>query len=419
MQDEAIDNIVASLREALVCIFHYKLESEYSPECMGGFIKQLIQEKENEKVRLSTSNNDAAKQEPEKNCNSATVVPNPSEDCITTLTSPYLCNRNALVFILSNMDAISLRVFLSENSEDHEVLIYDIFNVLKLSKNPAKLVLNAIQGFDPPLLEMGDKHLESPGVMRSCILLLEQLMKQSPEFEPQVKEEAMKLACDWKAKMRTPVQVLGFLQLISTYGLNSSFDTGELERHFESVSCINHAPELCQVFRLSDKRPNQTTSSSLCHWHQKNTSGLVINKKENDETKLIQSVNFAKLVLDAFQRCFYSNKRRVKPFVVKCFTILLEFLLKTSPQIQPHVKKIAANFAVDWAADNSKKPIEVYGLFRFLAVYKVAFAVDSKKLLVLLDCIFYRTEVPELVRLLGLSHIIPGMLSHFFFYVIL
>lgn len=426
MQDEAIDNIVASLREALVCIFYYKLESEYSPECMGRFIKQLLQEKEDEKVRLSASNNDAAKQEVEDNCNSATIVPDPAEDCSTRITSPFLCNRNALAFILSNIDAKSLRVFLSENSEDHEVLGYDIFNVLKLSKEPAKFVLNAIQEFDTPLLEMEDGHYASPGVMRSCILLLEQLMKQSPEIKPQVKEEALKLACDWRVKMRTPIQVLGFLHLITTYGLNSSFDTSELERHFESVSGINHAPELCQVFRFSDKRPNQTTISSLCHWHQKNTSGPEINEKENDGTKLIHSANFAKLVLDAIRSCYYSNcKRRMKSFVVKCLIILLEFLLKTSTQIQPHVKIKAAKFAVDWKGQlvnyNSKKPVlpvEVYGLFHLLAVYKVASAVDSIELFGLLDSIYQRRRVPELVRLLGLSHKISGTLSCLFFYVI-
>ncbi|KAK1360342.1 hypothetical protein POM88_044816 [Heracleum sosnowskyi] len=404
--DEAIDNIVASLREALVCISYHKLESEYSPECMGRFIKQLIQQKEDEKVRLSTSNNDAAKQEAEKYCKSATVVSDPAKNRITRLKAndPSLCYRNALAIILSNMDVISLRVFLNENSEDHELLGYDIFNVLTLSKEPAKFVLHAIQEYDPPLLEMRDEDYKSPVITRSCILLLEQLMKQSPEIDPHVKEDAMKLACDWRAKMRTPLQVLGFLQLISTYGLNSSFETSELERCFESVSCINHAPELCQVFRSSYKGQNQTTTLSICHWHQKNTSGLEINKN-----KLSNSVNFAKLVLDAIQRCYYSNRKRNLNAVVKeSFKILLEFLLKMSPQIQPHVEKKAAKFAVDWKAqllDNgSKKPEEVYALFNLLAVYKVASAVDSNELLGLLDSIYPRRTVPELVRLLGLSH---------------
>ncbi|WOH04506.1 hypothetical protein DCAR_0623915 [Daucus carota subsp. sativus] len=173
--------------------------------------------------------------------------------------NPFLCNRNALAFILSNMGAKSLQVFLSENSEDHELLGYDIFNFLKLLKDPAKLVLNTIKGFDTPLLER-DKYYESPVFMKSCILLLEQFMKQSPEIEPHVKEDAKKLACNWRVKMRTPVQVLGFLHLISAYGLILSFEVSELERHFEFVSCIKHAPELCQVFRFSDKRPNQTTN---------------------------------------------------------------------------------------------------------------------------------------------------------------
>ncbi|XP_074358945.1 uncharacterized protein LOC141698196 [Apium graveolens] len=427
-KDEAIDNIVASLREALVCIFYYKLESEYSPESMGRFIKQLLQEKEDkqltqekedEKVSLSASKNDAAKQEAENNCSLATIVLDPAEDCVTTLTSPFLCNRNALAFILSNMDALNLRVFLSENLEDHEVLSYDIFNVLKLSFEPAKLVLDAIQGLDPALSEMGDKNFESPGVMRSCILLLEQLMKQSPEIKPRVKEAAIKLACEWRAKMRAPVQVLGFLHLVSAYGLNSSFDASELKRHFESVSCINYAHELCQVFRPPDKRTNQTTSSSLCHWHQNSTSTLEINKKKNQETKLIYSANFPKLVLDAIRSCYYSNcNRRVKSFAVKCFIILLELLSKTSSQIQPHVKEKATKFAVDWKARlvnyNSKKPVlpvEVYGLFHLLAVYQVVSAVDSNELFALLDSIYQRRMVPKLVRLLGLSHRISDLVK--------
>lgn len=405
-----------------MCIFHYKLESEYPPECMDGFIKQLIQEKEDEKVRLSASNNSATKQEAEKNCKSLTVVPDPAEGCTTTLTSPFLCNRNALAFILSNMGAKSLQVFLSENSEDHELLGYDIFNFLKLLKDPAKLVLNTIKGFDTPLLER-DKYYESPVFMKSCILLLEQFMKQSPEIEPHVKEDAKKLACNWRVKMRTPVQVLGFLHLISAYGLILSFEVSELERHFEFVSCIKHAPELCQVFRFSDKRPNQTTSSSICDLHPKNTPGLEIDQKENDENKLIHSANYAKLVLDAIQSCYFSNCGNVKSVVAKCFIILLEQLLKMSPQIQPHVKEKAAKFAMDWktllVGYNNRKPAEVYGLFHLLAVYKVAPAVDSEELLGFLDCVYLRRTAPELVRHTGLSHRISGMLSLIFFYATL
>ena len=81
-QDKDIDNIVASLKEALVCISHYKLELEYSPECIEIFIQQLVQQKEDGKVCSSTSKNEADIQhEAEKNCKLAEVVPDPTETC--------------------------------------------------------------------------------------------------------------------------------------------------------------------------------------------------------------------------------------------------------------------------------------------------------------------------------------------------
>ncbi|WOH04507.1 hypothetical protein DCAR_0623916 [Daucus carota subsp. sativus] len=151
------------------------------------------------------------------------------------------------------MDGIRLLHFLNENSEDHELLGDDILIVLNSSMESAKFVLHAIKGIYAPHSELGDKNFDSLVTMKSCILLLEQLMKQSPKIKKEVEADAMKLASDWKAKMRTPLQVLGFLHLICTYNLNSGFEVSELQRHFESVSYLKHSHELCQVFRLSDK----------------------------------------------------------------------------------------------------------------------------------------------------------------------
>ncbi|KAK1353137.1 hypothetical protein POM88_004090 [Heracleum sosnowskyi] len=241
--------------------------------------------------------------------------------------SPILEFSNALVTILSDMDGISLLLFLSENPEYHELLGSDILNVLKLSRDPEKLVLHAIRA---PHLEMGGKNYESPVIMRSCILLFEQLMNLSPKIKQMVKENAMKLALDWKARMRTPLQVLGFLHLISTYGLDSRFEASELERHFESVSHIKHSPQLCQVSQSLDKMPNQTTTSRFCRWHQNDSSDLEMSKKEDNKTNFVHSAKLAKLVLEAIQSCYNFNrnrKRLVKSIVVKCFIVLLEKLL--------------------------------------------------------------------------------------------
>nr|XP_017255101.1 PREDICTED: chromosome partition protein Smc-like [Daucus carota subsp. sativus] len=419
-KEEAIDNIVVSLREALLCILCYKLDSECPPECIERFIKQLLQQKKDEKVKLSVSNNDAAMQGTDKNCNSATVLPDPSDDCNTQLKAscPILDSENALATVLSDMDGIRLLHFLNENSEDHELLGDDILFVLNSLMESAKFVLHAIKGIYAPHSEIGDKNFDSLVTMKSCILLLEQLMKQSPKIKKEVEADAMKLASDWKAKMRTPLQVLGFLHLICTYNLNSRFEVSELQRHFEYVSYLKHSHELCQVFRLSDKSLNQTKTSDSCHWHQKNSSGFNLSKKEDNNTGFMHSANLGKLVLDAICHCYYSNlkgKRILKPTVVKCFIILLEKLLTMSPQIQPHVRKRAAKFAVDWKVQlsdiTSKNSGEVFVLFHLLAVYKVASSVDSNELLGLLDSIYTRRRMPELIRLLGLGHKVPDFVE--------
>nr|XP_017258454.1 PREDICTED: uncharacterized protein LOC108227686 [Daucus carota subsp. sativus] len=419
-KEEAIDNIVVSLREALLCILCYKLDSECPPECIERFIKQLLQQKKDEKVKLSVSNNDAAMQGADKNCNSATVLPDPSDDCNTQLKAscPILDSESALATVLSDMDGIRLLHFLNENSEDHELLGDDILIVLNSSMESAKFVLHAIKGIYAPHSELGDKNFDSLVTMKSCILLLEQLMKQSPKIKKEVEADAMKLASDWKAKMRTPLQVLGFLHLICTYNLNSRFEVSELQRHFESVSYLKHSHELCQVFRLSDKSLNQTKTSDSCHWHQKNSSGFNLSKKEDNNTGFMHSANLGKLVLDAICNCYYSNlkgKRILEPTVVKCFIILLEKLLTMSPQIQPHVRKRAAKFAVDWKVQlsdiTSKNSGEVFVLFHLLAVYKVASSVDSNELLGLLDSIYTRRRMPELIRLLGLGHKVPDFVE--------
>lgn len=70
---------MASLQEALACIFRYNLEAEYPPECIEISIQQLVQQKEDDKVRLSASNNYAEQQDAEINCKLNKSSPGPTE----------------------------------------------------------------------------------------------------------------------------------------------------------------------------------------------------------------------------------------------------------------------------------------------------------------------------------------------------
>jgi len=64
---------------------------------------------------------------------------------------------------------------------------------LQVFSDPVVLVLNAIERFCPPHLKKGDLEFEASVVIRSCILLLEKLMKISPEIRPRQKKKQWKL----------------------------------------------------------------------------------------------------------------------------------------------------------------------------------------------------------------------------------
>ncbi|KAF8038883.1 hypothetical protein BT93_B1435 [Corymbia citriodora subsp. variegata] len=69
-------------------------------------------------------------------------------------------------------------------------------------------------------------------VMRSHIVLLEQLMRISPSITHEVKEGAMKLAREWKAKLpgkpESGLEVLAFQNFLAAYNLLSLFNDAPL-----------------------------------------------------------------------------------------------------------------------------------------------------------------------------------------------
>ncbi|WCJ43244.1 Frigida-like protein [Euphorbia peplus] len=155
------------------------------------------------------------------------------------------------------MDAKALQIFLNEHCEEYDSMRNDVLTALSFSSDPAKLVLDAMQGFYPPHLKKGDKEFEKDVIRKSCILLLEQLLKVSVVISPPVKQEAMKLAFVWITKMKADaehsLEVLGFLQLLASYGLASAFDVDELFTYFEIVAQHSQALELFHGLGLVDK----------------------------------------------------------------------------------------------------------------------------------------------------------------------
>jgi len=154
------------------------------------------------------------------------------------------------------MDGRALQMFLNGRVNDHEILRDEIIAGLRLSSDPAKLVLDAILGFYPEELENGHAGFDLIVVRKSCILLLEQLIKMKPPIKTRVRDKAMRVAMQWKGKMKIGdvdhyLEVVGFLQLIATYGLTYGFDKDELLLLFEGCTCHDQAPELCRSLGLT------------------------------------------------------------------------------------------------------------------------------------------------------------------------
>ncbi|KAG6400906.1 hypothetical protein SASPL_137751 [Salvia splendens] len=140
-------------------------------------------------------------------------------------------DESADLKFMVRMNGKTLQMFLNDRENEFESMVDEIFKVLHLSSDPAKLVLDAMAGFYPPRLREEDVEYN---VRRTCIILLGQLLKLSPTIKPHVREEAIELATSWKSQLKAAPQiaksqeVLGFLCLLSAFDLASYFDEDDL-----------------------------------------------------------------------------------------------------------------------------------------------------------------------------------------------
>ncbi|KAJ4844117.1 hypothetical protein Tsubulata_028152 [Turnera subulata] len=155
------------------------------------------------------------------------------------------------------MNGRDLQIFLNERWKEHGSMTNDVETALRLSSDPAKLVLDAMEGFYPPHLKKEDVEFPEVAVRSSCNLLLRQLRKISRPIEPHVRQEAIGLAKDWIQRMRRDAEhsaeVMGFLQLVASYQLLSNFDEEEILNYMEIVSQQKEAPELFHVLGFGNK----------------------------------------------------------------------------------------------------------------------------------------------------------------------
>jgi hypothetical protein len=155
-------------------------------------------------------------------------------------------------------DGKALLLYLNKHHlKDHESMRDDLCNALKVSVDSGKLVLEAMKWFYSLEKKKGDIDPEVAAVRRSSVLLLEELMRVRPVIKAEVREEAVKLAVEWKAKLSVGVEnswkIFRFLLLLSAFGLTGEFQSDEVLDLFVCVLQRKHAPELFRALGFADK----------------------------------------------------------------------------------------------------------------------------------------------------------------------
>lgn len=128
--------------------------------------------------------------------------------------------------------------------------------VLQRSTDPANLFLKLMQESFNERWGKGCVGFEE-SFMKNHISMLNDLMKVKPDFGPIVKDDAVKLAVQWQAKMRADIgnsmEILGFLQFIATYGLLSTLNGDDIVKLLGMLCQHKPATKLCQTLEFADK----------------------------------------------------------------------------------------------------------------------------------------------------------------------
>lgn len=142
-------------------------------------------------------------------------------------------------------DGKGLQKLVDENFKRIDFVGTEVSAILEECSDPAKLVLDTMQEFYPDQREL---HFDLRVRRRGCCLLLKELKRISPQISPQVRQEATKLAADWKANMTmasdNDLEVLGFLRLVTTCDLASIYDAKELKSLLSTVSQGKQATDI-------------------------------------------------------------------------------------------------------------------------------------------------------------------------------
>ncbi|WCJ43253.1 Frigida-like protein [Euphorbia peplus] len=334
-----------------------------------------------------------------------------------------------------------LQFLLNECFRKHDSVRNKVFDAIQKSPDPGKLVLDAILGFYPTDLKEQDIEFDSSVIQRSCTALLELLLKQSPEIKPEVREEANKLALQWKSRMKTPcensMEISGFLQLLAAFKLSPSFSSDELESLLDAIDQDRQALQLRQALGFAE---------GLCVSNLEQLPTLQAHEPENSSTATIDertcplildddmdtpdlrpdevlgalklSMDPAKFVLDMIQGSYSQHCKNgggeLDLSLVKSKILLMEQLIKVSPRVDLRLKQEAMKLAVLWKQNvtlESVKGMEVWAFLLFLNIYGLVSRFSCDEISRLVVKIAHQRHAPDICRFLGFTDKIPKVIQ--------
>lgn len=333
-----------------------------------------------------------------------------------------------------------LQFFMNEQLKRIDSMRTQMSAAFRMTSDPGKLVLDAMQGFYPSNLNLGnrDTDFELRFIRRSCIILLQELARMSPQINPCVREEALKLAGDWKTKMTVAtdnsLEVLGFLRLVIAYELTSAYDVNELQGLLSVIVQPEQAAQLRRALGAKDKAPATNSISSLGKVEEpestnaatfsflnlqpnatmdaRNASGFRNEPLSGNRSVLAASVplssDLAKLVLNSMQKSLaeYLGNGVFEESIMSSSISQLEELMRVSPHVGPHLKADAANLAVQWKAkmtENTENSLEGLGFVLFIASYGLLSILNIHEIIKLLGLICQDKQALELCQTHGFA----------------
>ncbi|XP_004236868.1 FRIGIDA-like protein 3 [Solanum lycopersicum] len=210
--------------------------------------------------------------------------------------------RPELTQLCEQMDAKGLLHYIIERKKKMTSISEELSVALDGATEPGRLVLASLEFFysndeSNSQDEKGKKAIHS--LRQACLVCMEAiaslLAKAKPGADhllyPEIKQQAMAIADEWKPKLATAgtdaanqasLETEAFLQLLTTFRIASEFDEEELCKLVLAVAHNRQGPELCRSLGLEHKMPG--VIEALIHSERQIDAARFIHSFELSET---------------------------------------------------------------------------------------------------------------------------------------